>query len=716
MDAHQCGGVKAVDVAAEMREFARNLYWTWQPEIIDLFRDLDPALWRAVNHNPVELLSRFSPDTLKQKTAELALEARINYAFHRLRDYLEEPHTWGAFHAGPLYARPVAYFSAEFGLHECLPIYSGGLGVLAGEHLKAASDLGVPLVGVGLLYARGYFDQGIDGDGVQIERYPEADVENLPLDRATDGKGRPLLATVRTSSSEISAAIWTARVGRNRLILLDSDVEENSPEDRDLTATLYGGDERVRIRQELILGVGGMRALAALGILPGVVHLNEGHSAFAVLELARTLMERDARSFRQVQETAAGMTVFTTHTPVPAGHDRFAPALVEEALGSLRERLGLSRQELLALGRVAPDDPAEPFCMTVLGMKMARAINGVSALHGRLSRAMWHGLWPDLPEHKVPIGHVTNAVHVASWLAMPMALLYNRWLGENWTGRMGYPETWERVAEIDDAEFWEEHEILKVRLVNYVRRCVSRQAERGGALPADALRLDPSALTIGLARRFTAYKRADLLLGDLNRLDRLVNNPQRPVQILYAGKAHPADQEGKRLIQTVIRVSRDPRFAGRIVFIGGHDINVSRHLVQGVDLWLNTPRRPLEACGTSGQKALLNGGLNLSVLDGWWAEAYDGRNGFAIGCGGEHSDADRQDTADRQALYDVLENTVVPLFYDQDQQGVPRGWIARQKHAIKSLAWRCNADRMVMDYTLGCYLPAAGGEHRSTRR
>ncbi len=696
-----------MDVAAELRELARNLYWTWRPEVIDLFRDLDPALWREVNHNPVEFLSRFSPETLQHRASELALDARINYAFHRLREYLAETHTWGAYHAATLNTRPVAYFSAEFGLHESLPIYSGGLGVLAGDHLKAASDLGVPLVGVGLFYAHGYFNQELGDDGWQRERYFESDVNRLPLDRAVDREGRPLRVTVRTRSSEINVGVWMAHVGRNRLLLLDSDVDGNSDEDRALTATLYGGDKRVRIHQELILGVGGVRALHAMGICPGVIHLNEGHSTFAVLELARMLMERDARPFRDVQETAAAMTVFTTHTPLSAGHDRFDAHLVEEALGALREKLGLSPGELLALGRVNPGDSAEPFCMTVLGLKMARSLNAVSALHGRVSRSMWRGIWPDLPAHQIPIGHVTNGVHVASWLAVPMAILCNRWLGQSWFERMCYPETWERVEAIDDAEFWEQHQILKLRLVNYVRRCVRRQSERRGASQVE-LQLDPSVLTIGFARRFAAYKRADLLLSDLDRLDRLVNNPDRPVQVIYAGKAHPDDEGGKSLIQKVFQVSRDPRFLGKIVFVEDHDINVGRHLVQGADLWLNTPRRPFEACGTSGQKVLLNGGLHLSVLDGWWAEAYDGKNGFAIGCGEEHSDPQVQDRLDAAILYDILENQAVPLYYDRDERHIPTGWVARQKHAITSLAWRFNADRMVMDYTLRCYLPAAG--------
>jgi len=693
--------------AERLRELARNLYWSWHPRVMSVFRDLDRALWREVNHNPVAFLARLSEEAIEQKTAELALEARITQAFHRLREYLDSTETWGARHAGILRVRPVAYFSAEFGLHESIPIYSGGLGVLAGDHLKAASDLGVPLVGVGLFYAKGYFDQRLDPNGWQQETYSATDTGLLALEMARDAAGRPLRVQVQTRSSEMQAEIWTTQVGRNRLVLLDTNVETNAPQDRLLTAQLYGGDARTRIRQELVLGVGGMRALAAMDLQPGVLHLNEGHSAFAVLEMARSLMERDGRPFAAVREAAAAMSVFTTHTPVAAGHDRFAPELVEETLGPLREQLGISLDELLALGRVDARDRGEPFCMTVLGLRMAHSRNAVSPLHGRVSRAMWRGLWPNLSEEQVPIGHITNGVHLATWLSVPMAMLYIRHLPSDWQEQRNSVRMWDVVDQIDEEEFWEQQQILKASLVEFVRRRLRRQAQARNE-PEPEPRLDASALTIGFARRFTGYKRAGLLFRDLDRLARLVNHPERPVQILYAGKAHPNDEAGKRLIQQVFEATRNPRFAGRIVFIENYDINVGRHLAQGVDLWLNTPRRPLEACGTSGQKVILNGGLNLSVLDGWWAQAYDGTNGFAIGTGGEHADPARQDQLDALALYDVLENEVAPMFYDRDSDGVPRRWVARQKNAIRTLAWRFSAQRMVIEYALKCYLAAAG--------
>jgi starch phosphorylase len=657
----------------------------------------------------VEFLDRLPKGEGLEKVAErLALEARITHAFHRLQEYLDEENTWGAFHGGPLHACPVAYFSAEFGLHESLPIYSGGLGVLAGDHLKAASDLGIPLVGIGLFYAEGYFVQSLDSDGWQQEDYSAVDPKRLPLSPAGDGDGNELRVRVETPDSDLWARIWTAKVGRTRLLLLDTNVDENSDEDRKLTAQLYGGDQRTRIRQELILGVGGMRALEKMDIHPGVIHLNEGHCAFASLEMARRYMLREDRSFDEVRERAALRTVFTTHTPVAAGHDRFEPPLVNETLGKVRELLGLSEKDFLSLGKVHPDDPDEKFCMTVLALRMSRHRNGVSNIHAGISRDMWKDLWPEKSVSEVPIGHITNGVHLASWLAIPMAGLYRRCFGAGEQESISGVGGWTGAENIGNVEFWEQHQILKAQLIQYVRRCLQKQADQRGEEEPDPV-LDQRPLTIGFARRFASYKRARLLLNDRDRLANLVNSNDRPIQIIFAGKAHPADDGGKKLIQEIFRVTRDDRFAGKIVFVEDYDINVCRHLVQGVDLWLNTPRRPREACGTSGQKVVLNGGLNLSILDGWWAEAYDGTNGFAIGSGEEHSDPDEQDRRDAEALFRALESDVLPLFYDRDDDGVPQGWVARQKNGIRGLAWRFSAWRMVMEYALGCYLPAAGG-------
>ncbi|MCL5282755.1 MAG: alpha-glucan family phosphorylase [Planctomycetes bacterium] len=706
-------------IADKLRELSKNLYWAWHPEFIRVFRDIQPDLWREVNHNPVEFLRRLADQAVEDTYRDPRMSNRLTQAFHKLHNYLEASEVWGAWHAGPLRAFPVAYFSAEFGLHESLPIYSGGLGVLAGDHLKAASDLGIPMVAVGLAYTYGYFEQSLDASGWQHERYFSASEEALPLELVKNEYDQPVRIAVRTESYEIWVGIWQVRVGRNLLLLLDTNVDGNSDEDKALTSRLYGGDRRTRILQELILGVGGMRALCQLGITPSIIHLNEGHSAFAILELARTLMERDGQSFHNIREQAAGMTVFTTHTAVPAGHDVFEPALVEHALGPLRQQLGLSPRDLLALGRSDPNNEAEHFSMTILGFRMSRSRNAVSFLHARLTKAIWYHLWPGVPQHQVPINYITNGVHVDTWLSEPMADLYAQYLGPDWRERMDDPRTWDAIGNVDDIELWEKNQQRRAHLVEYVDRCVQRQEKaRTGQETSEYVqhaKLDPNALTIGIARRFAVYKRMDLLFRDPARLDRLVNNPQRKVQFIFAGKAHPQDERGKYLIQTVFRFTRDPRFVGRVVFIENYDINVARHLVQGVDAWLNTPRRPLEASGTSGQKVAVNGGLNISTLDGWWAQAYDGDNGFAIGRGGEHSNLDYQDQVDIQALYAVLENEVVPLFYDRAADGIPHGWIARQKHALRTLPWRFSARRMVVDYTLGCYLPAAGGLTSSLR-
>jgi starch phosphorylase len=697
---------------------ARNLWWSWDEDVVSLFRDLDPVRWRELYHNPVPLVSEISLADVERRAGQRVLHSRVNYAYRRLQAYLKSEMTWGATHAGVLGARPVAYFSAEFGLHESLPIYSGGLGVLSGDHIKSASDLGIPLVGIGLFYDQGYFHQRLDEHGWQREEYIDTDVAALPLELALGEDGQPVNVCVRTRSSRILARVWRAAVGRTTLLLLDSDVDGNQPEDRQLTSRLYGGDQRIRIHQELLLGVGGVQALYALGITPGVYHLNEGHSAFATLEGARRRMEADGLSFHEAANEIARQTVFTTHTPVPAGHDRFSPQLIEEHLGPLRELLGLSNHELLALGRVNPHDQGEPFCMTVLALKLSRRANGVSALHGEVSRRMWQCLWPQRSEREVPIGHITNGIHVPTWLAGQMQELYDRHLGPAWRQRSGEPDVWMGIDRIDDGELWETHLTLKGRLIDFARRRIARQVQRRGETNGrdpDAL-LSPDALTIGFARRFATYKRANLMLRDLQRFAALITNPKLPVQFVFAGKAHPHDEPGKRVLQEVAQLMKDDLFAGRIVFIEDYDINVGRHLVQGVDVWLNNPRRPLEASGTSGEKVVLNGGLNLSVLDGWWAEAYDGLNGFAIGTGVTHRTDDVQDQRDNESLMRVLREQVIPLYYERDHDGLPHGWIGRMKRSIRTLGWRFNADRMVMDYVRQCYVPAAGGtscENRS---
>jgi glycogen phosphorylase len=703
------GQAKVVD---KLRELARNLWWTWQPNVISLFRELDPALWRATDHNPIAFLKEIPPEKLERLAGEAALHSRIDYAFRRLSEYLKNTDSWGNLHASSLKTRPVAYFSAEFGLHESLPIYSGGLGVLAGDHLKSVSDLGVPLIGIGLLYAEGYFRQSLNAEGWQEETYLDNDPDMLPIEPALDPEGKPIRISIDTRVGVLHAKLWRAEVGRTTLLLLDSKVDENSESDRALTSRLYGGDARVRIRQELLLGVGGVRAVQAFGIHPSVLHLNEGHSAFAGLEMMRALMESEGMPFGEAARIVSKMTVFTTHTPVAAGHDRFPSQLVEEHLGKIREALHLSYEDFMGLGRIHPGDPNEPFCMTVLALKFGRHANGVSALHGQVSRQMWHPLYPNRPEEEVPIGHITNGVHVRSWLAPQMGLLFDRHLGADWNRRMSEPDTWAGIHNIDDAELWETQQVCKAELIHFVRDRLVEQAKRRGedesAVKRASTALDLNSLTIGFARRFATYKRAGLVLRDVERIVALINGADRPIQFVFAGKAHPEDQFGKELIQGIVKLTRDSRLEHKIVFVENYDMNVARHLVQGVDVWLNNPRRPQEASGTSGEKVLLNGGLNFSILDGWWAEAYDGTNGFAIGHGQGHSVPSIQDERDHKALIETLTNEVVPLFYERDASGLPRGWIARQKSALRSLAWRFNSDRMVMDYALNSYLPAAG--------
>jgi starch phosphorylase len=697
----------------KLSELASNLWWSWDAEATALFRDLDPAVWATVAHNPIAILERLPVDKLEARAVELGLHGRINHTYRRMQEYLVSRHTWGVRHGGVLWARPVAYFSAEFGLHESLPIYSGGLGILAGDHIKAASDLGIPLIGVGLYYDQGYFRQRLDADGRQHEEYYEVNHRLLPMRPALDPAGAPVTVSIDTRSGTIAARVWKVTVGRNTLLLLDSDVEANRPEDRELSARLYGGDHRIRLRQELLLGVGGVRALAALGIMPGVIHLNEGHSAFAALELVRQRMVREGISADEACSPVSSQVVFTTHTPVPAGHDRFPADMIEEHLGPLRDALGMDESRLMSFGRVNPGDAGETFCMTVLALKLSHRANAVSSLHGQVSRAMWRSLYPGVAEERVPIGHITNGVHTPTWLAPAMHLVFDRHLGPDWPMRAGEPATWDAIETLDDGELWETHQTLKTNLIAFARKRAVAAAERRGDSPdaiehlKSALSLD--ALTIGFARRFATYKRANLILRDIERLASLVNDAQRPIQLLFAGKAHPLDGPGKEILQEISRLMRDPRFAGKLLFVEDYDIAVGRFLVQGVDVWLNTPRRPLEASGTSGQKVVFNGGLNLSVLDGWWAEAYDGLNGFGIGQGETHTSVDVHDRRDAEALAAVLSDQVIPLYYDRDRDGLPRGWIARMKRAIRTLGWRFSAQRMVADYVLKTYVPAAGG-------
>ena len=704
---------KRLDVHDKLHALAGNYWWSWQPEVNQIFREISPQKWKDLGHNPALLLREYTPDELEQRLRDEVLHSRINGAYRRWVEYMESHTTWGSTHAGILGQRPAAYFSAEFGLHESLPIYSGGLGVLSGDHLKSASDLGIPLVAIGLFYDEGYFSQHVDKNGWQQETYTKLDHGSLPITPAVDQSGKPILISVDTRSGKIFARVWHVAVGRIPLFLLDTDIPDNRDEDRQLTARLYGGDSRTRIRQEVMLGIGGARALSAMGIQPSVIHMNEGHSAFAPLEFIRVRMKEDGLSFDESLREIAAMSVFTTHTPVAAGHDRFDGDLVDEHVGPVADELGLNRDGLLGLGRVDPQNHSESFCMTVLAFKLSRRANAVSSLHGVVSRRMWAGLWPWRSEEEIPIGHITNGVHVPTWLAAQMRVLYDRVLPEEWYLRTGQPEVWAGFESVTPGELWETHQSLKNRLIVYSRnRLVKSAKQRGESDEQIELLnniLDPTALTIGFARRFAPYKRADLIARDLDLLGQILQDADRPVQIIYAGKAHPADDHGKSIVQRIFKLAQQEPFKGRIVLLEDYDINLGRHLVQGVDVWLNNPRRPLEASGTSGQKVVLNGGLNCSILDGWWAEAFDGANGFAIGNGRTHVDIEQQDARDAKDLYRVLTEEVIPLFYDRDQDDLPQQWISRMKRAVRTLGWRFNADRMVMDYVLQSYIPAAGG-------
>jgi len=698
------------DRLKELVRIAMNLAWTWDHEAIDLFRRLDPKqlLWERCYASPIKMLGLVSQERLVELTTDEGFLASLDRVSARLTSYLERP-TWFD-QAYPKHGLCVAYFCAEFGIVEGLRLYSGGLGILAGDHLKSASDLGIPLVAVGLMYRRGYFRQYLNADGWQQEQYPEADYYNLPIALERRSDGVPVTVEVEFPGRKVQAQVWRAQVGRVPLYLLDTDLEANGPEDRAITGYLYGGDRDMRIRQEILLGVGGIRALDTLGIEPTVCHLNEGHSAFLTLERIRRLIVRHKVGFAAAREVVAASNVFTTHTPVPAGIDVFTPDLMDRYFGPYYRQLGLSPDAFVGLGRQNPADGNEPFSMAVLAIRLSGATNGVSALHGRVSRRMWSGLWPGVPVDDLPITSITNGVHVRGWLSHDMAGLFDSYLGPRWISHPADHSIWDRVEQIPDAELWRTHERRRERLVAFARRRLRMQLEQRGAPPAEREQaeevLDPKALTIGFARRFATYKRATLLFRDSERLARILGDPQRPVQIIYAGKAHPADQEGKDFIRQVVHFARRPEFRQRIVFLEDYDIKVGRYLYQGVDVWLNTPRRPLEASGTSGMKATVNGAINISVLDGWWDEAYDGTNGWAVGRGEEYDDPGYHDQVESQAIYQMLENEVVPMFYTRGRDGLPREWVRRMKNAMRTVCPIYSASRMVKEYTERLYLPA----------
>ena len=693
-----------------LRRLAYNLCFSWKDEFWGVFQRIDPGLWRQCGHNPVMLLGLVSQERLEELAGDQGFVAQLERMGADFDRYISEPRIQAADYCPEVPFR-VAYFSAEFGLAECLPIYSGGLGVLSGDHVKSASDLNVPLVGVGLLYQEGYFSQYLSTDGWQMETYPVNDFANLPVTLLRDDKGKPLTVTVNVKGQPLEILIWRIDVGRVPLYMLDTNHDANPPEFRSITAQLYGGDREMRLRQEIVLGIGGVRALKALGIEPTVIHMNEGHSAFSALERINILRKENGLSFDEAREIILASTVFTTHTPVPAGNDVFDPELVRQYLESYTQELGINFKVLLGYGRLEPRNDSESFGMTTLALRLSSHSNGVSRLHGEISRGMWQKVWSHHPVEDVPIEHITNGIHVPTWISEDLGGLLDRYIGPYWAEDPDSRRVWEQVDQIPDTEIWRAHERCREHLVAYTRRRLAEQLERRGAstneLQAASEVLTPDALTIGFARRFATYKRATLLFRDPDRLERIINHPDHPVQIVIAGKAHPQDNEGKDFIKTIVHLARQERFRRRVVFLEGYNMDVTKHLVAGCDLWLNTPRRPLEACGTSGMKALANGSLNLSVLDGWWDEGYHRDYGWALGHGEVYQNHAAQDDIESRDLYNLLEKEVVPLFYQRGTNGIPRGWLARLKAGLKNLVPVYNSHRMVQEYVSRYYLPCS---------
>ena len=697
-------------------ELAYNLWWTWNPDSQRLYSRIDKELWERVYHNPILFLNQVERPKLNAVTNNRYYLEFYDRIFRSFDSYMKSEETWYTRTHPKLRNRPIAYFSMEFGLHEVIPIYAGGLGVLSGDHVKEASDLGLPLVAVGLRYSEGYFTQRITEDGWQEAHYTEHPTEDLPVRSIVDETGEPVTISVELPGREVTACVLEVRVGRVPLYLLDTNIPENSPDDRALSARLYSSDLDLRISQEIMLGIGGLRALRVLGYNPSVWHMNEGHSAFLVLERIRELVDA-GRPLQEAQEIVRASNVFTTHTPVPAGNDEFALWLVDKYFSHIWPQYGLTREQFVDLARHTVSW-GDSFSMPVLALRFSEGRNAVSELHGRVSRDMWNFLWSDRRVEDVPITHITNGIHTDTWLARRFGHLFDRYLGADWREYIDDPEIWDQVLNIPDEQIWAVRRHLKRKLVSYVSHRARRQWLSGSVHPVQTLAagvlLDPYVLTIGFARRFAPYKRANLVLRDLDRLLNLLNRPGMPVQIIFAGKSHPDHEGGKMLIQEVYRAVKRPESGGRLVFLDDYDMNLARYLVQGVDVWLNTPRRPNEASGTSGQKAALNGVLNFSVLDGWWREGYNGKNGWAIGDDVGFNNSNHQDETDALSLYDTLENEIIPLYYlERSSDGLPGDWIARMKEAIRTLAPQFSMRRMVKEYTETLYVPAIQGVNQS---
>ena len=696
------------DALEPLREMTFNLWWTWEPSARRLFRHLDPELWDRTNHNPVRMLQLSRQARLEEVSQDKTFLRELKQVYDAFKQYLERQDTYGKTGAGAAIKKPVAYFSAEFGFHESIPNYSGGLGILAGDHCKSASDLDLNFVAIGLLYRHGYFRQEIDKEGLQHAVNLNQNFHHLPI-REVQREGANLRISVRILDRDVFAKIWELRVGRINLYLLDTDTPENSAEDRLITAELYGGDLEMRMRQEIVLGIGGVKALSALGIDAEVFHMNEGHSAFLALERIRRNVVEKKLDFYSALQVAAAANVFTTHTPVPAGNDSFSREMMRKYFGDFVRELQIPFEELFRFGQ-ASVDPADAFSMTILALRFSRHVNGVSKLHGDVSRLLWKDVWAGVPVHEVPITSITNGVHTKTWMAPEFSALYTKHL-VGWEDHLTDEDFWRRVMDIPDAQLWETHQKLKQRLVEFVRERVRTRRERIGDSP-EAIRnvnhiLDPEILTIGFARRFATYKRGALLFSDKERLKKLLNDTTRPVQFIFAGKAHPRDEGGKALIQEVYKFSREAGIENRVVFVEDYDSYIARRLVQGVDLWLNHPLRPLEASGTSGMKLAPNGGLNLSVLDGWWCEGYNGNNGWAIGAEIKNGTVEFQNEVDASNLYQLLENQIIPLYYAKPDGKLPLAWLQLMRESIRTVTPVFNTHRMVKEYTERLYIPAA---------
>jgi starch phosphorylase len=701
-----------------LNKLAHNLWWTWDQEAQEIFQELSPRAWQNLYHNAVAILREVSDYELRMRLMDPSFAARVKRVLHSFEDYLAEKETWGDTNAPALAKNPVAYFSAEFGFHETLPIAAGGLGILAGDHAKSASDLDIGFVGISLFYREGYFQQTINQDNWQTEYYTLLNPKNLPIEPVLDAHGEQLVCSVDITMNVVYFQVWRVNVGRIPVYLLDTNRPENAQHFRDLTLRVYGGDHTTRIMQEIVLGIGGVKMLRALGIQPSTYHMNEGHAAFLTLELMREKMAL-GKTLEQSLELTRKECIFTTHTPVEAGHDRFTPELVEYALHKYAAYLRTSVKELMSLGRVDPKNAAEPFCMTVLALKASRAANGVSELHGQVSREMWHVMFPTVPVEKVPIGHVTNGIHLLGWMKGPVRKFWHTKLesasqdpafdSKSFDRNINSPEFWTKMLDpnfISDEEIWALRYKLRRELIEFARRKLVQQVQRHSQ--ADFIAFDhllnPDALTIGFARRFATYKRAPLIFEQLENIVKLTRDAERPVQFVFAGKAHPRDDEGKRFIQKIIHLGKYSDMQGNLVFIENYDVHVARTMVSGCDVWLNNPRRPLEASGTSGMKAGCNGCINFSILDGWWREGYDGTNGFAIGKDEHAPTIEQQDKEDSANLYETLTSQVIPTFYDRDAQGIPRKWIHMIRRAMATVVPQFTTRRMVKEYAEKYYL------------